>query len=199
MGRHREFDTEEALDAAVAVFWRKGYEGTSFEDLTRATGVARPGLYAAFGNKESLFLKVLDRYESKYMTFMIDALGEPTSRRVVGRILAESLAVQTLDRDTLGCLGTNGALACSEDAEPIRQELVRRRRSTEAALKRRLERARDEGDLPGSSDCAVLASYVMTINQGLAVQAKAGASVPVLRGVVEHVLSTWPAPPTRKR
>lgn len=194
MGRHREFDVDEALDAALSVFWQKGYEGTSFEDLTNATGVARPGLYSAFGNKETLFRKALDRYDSKYMSFISEALSETRARDVVRRILEGSVEVQTLYSTNRGCLGINGALACSDEGEPIRKELVARRNATEAALRRRLQRARQEGDLPRSADCAVLASYIMTVNQGLAVQAKAGASKAMLRAIVEHVLTTWPSP-----
>lgn len=192
MGRHREFDVDKALDAALSVFWQKGYEGTSFEDLTRATHVARPGLYAAFGNKEALFLKALDRYDAKYMAFMSEALGEPKVRDVVRRILEGSLEVQTLNDASRGCLGINGALACSDQTEPIRQELIARRTATEAALRTRLEHARKEGELPPSADCAMLASYVMTITQGMAVQAKAGASKAALNAIADHVLATWP-------
>ena len=192
MGRHREFAVDQALDAALAVFWDKGYEGTSLEDLTRATGVARPGLYSAFGNKEMLFRKALDRYQAKYMTFMKAALDEPNSRAVVRRILEGSAELQTMNGNHRGCLGINGALACSDEAEPIRQELVSRRGAAEAALRARLERARKEGDLPRSADCAMLAGYVTTVSQGMAVQAKAGASKKSLDAIVEHVLSAWP-------
>lgn len=192
MGRHREFDPEEALDAALSVFWQKGYEGTSFEDLTRATGVARPGLYAAFGNKEALFRKALDRYDTAYMAFMREALNEPRARDVVRRILEESIEVQTLNGASLGCLGINGAMACSDESEAIRQELIRRRKASEAALRTRLERARQEGDLPSSANAAVLAGYVMAVNQGMAVQAKAGASKASLKAIVEHALAGWP-------
>ncbi|PIO96926.1 TetR/AcrR family transcriptional regulator [Pleomorphomonas carboxyditropha] len=192
MGRHREFDPERALEAALVVFWRKGYEGTSFEDLTQATGVARPGLYAAFGNKEALFLKVLDRYEATYVAFMREALGEPHARDVVRRILEGNAIVHTLDGESRGCLGINGAMACSDEGEPVRQELVRRRAASEAALRDRLERARREGDLPADADSTVLAAYVMTIGQGMAVQAKAGAPRQKLDAIAAHVLATWP-------
>jgi len=192
MGRHRQFDEGEALEAALSVFWQKGYEGTSFEDLSQATGVARPGLYAAFGNKQEIFIKALDLYDAKYMGFMADALNESTSRKVVERILRGSAGVQTMSAAHPGCLGINGALACSDDAEPIRRELIRRRAATQLALRKRLERAQREGDLPASVDSAALASFVMAVSQGMAVQAKAGASRKALEGLVEHVLSTWP-------
>jgi AcrR family transcriptional regulator len=193
MGRHREFDLDRALDAALSVFWQKGYEGASFDDLTHATGVARPGLYAAFGNKEALFRRALDRYDTKYLAFTAEALEEPKARDVVRHLLEGTTIVTTSFPGSLGCLGVNGALACSDAGEPIRQELIARRSATEALLRRRLERAQAEGDLPQSADCAVLASYVTTVNQGMAVQAKAGASRETLQAIVRHVLETWPS------
>ncbi|HEY0207532.1 TetR/AcrR family transcriptional regulator [Acerihabitans sp.] len=191
MGRHREFDTDEALAAALSVFWQKGYEGASFEDLTKATGVARPGLYSAFGNKEALFHRVLDLYEVQYMGFMREALLEPTSRRVVERILRGCANLHTLNAAHPGCLGLNGALACSDEAEPVRRELIRRRDASERALRRRLESARREGDLAPAADCAILAAFVMTIAQGMAVQAKAGATRQMLDNLADHVLNAW--------
>lgn len=193
MGRHREFDADEALEAALSVFWQKGYEGASFSDLTQATGVARPGLYAAFGNKEALFIKALDLYDAKYMSFMSDALNEATSYTVAERILRGNASVLTKNPAHPGCLGINGALACSDDAEPIRRELVRRRTAMQSALRRRLERAQREGDLPASVDAVALTSFVMAVSQGMAVQAKAGASKEALDGLVDHVLGTWPS------
>jgi AcrR family transcriptional regulator len=196
MGRHREFDVDQALDAALSVFWRKGYEGASYEDLSTATKVSRPGLYSAFGNKQALFVRALDRYDARYMGFMQEALDEPTSRQVVERILRGSAEVQTLNPESPGCLGMNGALACSDEAESIRTELVRRRQGTQEALRQRLERARAEGDLPATADPATLAAFVMAISQGMAVQAKAGATRASLLALVDHVLSTWPATTT---
>ncbi len=195
MGRHKQFDEGEALDAALSVFWQKGYEGTSFDSLTKATGVARPGLYSAFGNKEALFHKALDLYEAKYMGFMAEALNEPTSLKVVECILRGCVSLHTMSSAHPGCLGMNGALACSDDAESVRRELILRRTATQSALRRRLDRAQREGDLPPSADCTVLASFVMTVTQGMAVQAKAGGSKKALDGLVDHVLSTWPKTP----
>ncbi|MGE7989682.1 TetR/AcrR family transcriptional regulator [Pseudomonas sp. NPDC089554] len=192
MGRHRQFDEREALEAALKVFWQKGYEGTSFEDLTKATGVARPGLYTAFGNKEALFRKALDLYGTKYVGYMTEALDEPNSLAVVTRMLRECARVQTLHREHPGCLGLNGALACSDNNERIRLVLVERRAVMQLGLCHRLEQARREGDLPGDTDCVALAAYVMVVIQGMGVQAKAGASRKTLNTVVDQVLMTWP-------
>ncbi len=193
MGRHREFDEDTVLDAALGIFWDKGFEGTSFEDLTRATRVARPGLYSAFGNKEALFRKALDRYEDRHMRFMSEALEAPTSREVVRTILQGAVALMTLNGESRGCLGINGALACSDDGAAIQEELVARRKMAESALRVRLEAARDQGDLPDSADCTMLASYVMTVNHGMAIQAKAGTPKASLNVLIDYVLSSWPS------
>jgi AcrR family transcriptional regulator len=192
MGRPREFEIDEALEAALQIFWRKGYEGTSLSDLTQAMGITRPSLYATFGNKEELFRKVLDRYEDVCMRFMRDALEEPTSRAVVEKLLYGSADAQTDPPHPPGCLGMNGALACSEEAEPIRLELIGRRLAGEAALRRRLEQAKADGDLPQAADTAALARYVMTVAQGMAIQAASGASREALHQVIATALLAWP-------
>nr|WP_256731287.1 TetR/AcrR family transcriptional regulator [Sphingomonas sp. dw_22] len=194
MGRHREFDVDKALEAALFVFWEKGYEGTSFEDLTRATGVVRPGLYSAFGNKAALFRKAIDRYEEKYTTYLGEALAEPRIRDAVRRFFDGSIEVQTLGGVGRGCAVMNGALACSDEAEPLRQELIARQKTGEDAWRNRLERAVRKGELPQATDCAMLAGYVTAVNHGLAVQARAGASKASLRAIAAHVLDTWPLP-----
>lgn len=193
MGRHREFDLEHALDAAVSVFWEKGYEGTSYDDLTRVTGVARPSLYAAFGNKESLFRLALDRYSAVHLSFLDTALQKPKSRDVVRLFLEGTVDVTTSQPGSLGCLGVNCAVASSDTSEPSCQEVVARRSMSEEKLRSRLERAKAEGDLPASANCAALAGYVATISHGLAVQAKGGVCRDTLLAIVQQVLQTWPS------
>jgi len=193
MGRHREFDTEKALDAALAVFWAKGFEGASYADLTAATGVARPGLYAAFGNKEEMFLKALDRYEQLFMGFFPAALAEARSVDVARLALRGAAEVHTGACTPAGCLGINGALACSDDAESIRIRLAHRRRSAEAVLAERFVRAKNDGDLRADADPAALARFVMTLSQGMSVQAKAGATREQLLEVAKLALAGWPS------
>lgn len=193
MGRHREFDIEKALDAALAVFWAKGFEGASYADLTAATGVARPGLYAAFGNKEDMFVKALERYDQLYMGFFPEALRETRSIDVVRKTLRGTAEVHTGVCTPAGCLGINGALACSNEAEGVRVRLAERRRRAEHTLAERLLRARDEGDLRADADPTALARFVMTITQGMSVQAKAGATREQLLEVAELALAGWPS------
>ena len=143
-GRPRTFDVDQALDCALKVFWRKGYEGTSLHDLTEAMGINRPSLYAAFGNKEELFRKALDRYAAGPAAHMREALEEPTARAVVERLLRKTADVLTDPCHPPGCLAVQGALSCGEAAESIRQELNSRRSASEAALRERFERAKSE-------------------------------------------------------
>src|SRR5882724_10042851 len=126
-GRPREFDVEKALDRALEVFWRKGYEGASLLDLTRAMGINRPSLYAAFSSKEGLFRKALDRYADGPAAYVREALGEPTARAVAERLLRGAIDLLTDRRNPRGCLMVQGALACGAAAESVRGELVSRR------------------------------------------------------------------------
>src|SRR5437588_4542148 len=128
-GRPRTFDAEKALDRALKVFWRKGYEGTSLPDLTRAMRINRPSLYAAFGNKEALFRKALDRYVEGPAAYVRKALDEPTARAAAGRLLGGTIDLLTDPRHPRGCLMVQGALACGEAAESVRRELAARRRA----------------------------------------------------------------------
>src|SRR3954463_10083608 len=127
MGRPRSFDVDRALEAALAVFWRKGFEGTSLPDLTEAMGINRPSLYAAFGNKEALFRKALDRYAQGPAQYVNEALNAPTARQVVQQLLDGVIEMATDKRNPRGCLMVQAALSCGENAECIRNELAARR------------------------------------------------------------------------
>jgi AcrR family transcriptional regulator len=193
VGRPRAFDIDTALDRALQVFWSKGYEGTSLSDLTKAMGINRPSLYAAFGNKENLFRKALDRYAEGPAAYMRTALDESTAHAVVERLLRGVVDLLTDPCTPQGCLAVQGALACGDAADAIRQELIARRVAGEAALCQRLERAIADGDLPADANPADLARYVTTVSQGMAVQAAGGASREELQRVVEMALRAWPA------
>jgi AcrR family transcriptional regulator len=193
MGRARTFDVEKALEAALSIFWRKGYEGTSYADLVAATGVERPALYSAFGNKEALFLRALGRYSEHYASYVSEALDLKTSREVAASFLAGAADLSTRFPDRTGCLGINGALAVSDDAECARLALIEWRAQGEASLRHRFQRAKDDGDLPADADAAVLAAYLLAVAHGMAVQAKAGFPREVLMAVAKQALSTWPS------
>ena len=191
-GRPRTFDPDKALDRALGVFWKKGYEGASLPDLTKAMGINRPSLYAAFGNKESLFRKAVERYARGPAGYASEALAQPTARAAVERLLRGGICVGTGPKGPRGCLMVQAALTCGDDAEPVRKELAARRAAGEAALRRRLERAREVGDLPPGADPAGLAKYIFTVMHGMAVQAAGGATRQELERVVDTALRAWP-------
>jgi AcrR family transcriptional regulator len=192
IGRPREFDLENALDRALLVFWRNGYEGASIADLTDAMGINPPSLYAAFGNKEGLFRKVVDRYIERYAGFWEVARAAPTARAMVEHLLHASVDFVTDESNPRGCLMVRGAMACSEAANKIRDELVTRRATGEAMLRERFERAIGTSEMPPELDPADYARYIMTVLEGLSVQAAGGASREDLRKVAAMTLRTWP-------
>ncbi|QUS39769.1 TetR/AcrR family transcriptional regulator [Tardiphaga alba] len=191
MGRPREFDVDSALDLALHVFWRKGYEGASMADLTEAMGITKPSLYAAFGNKEELFRKALDRYVDGPGAYFRTGLEKTTARGVVEHILYESVNAVT-DPNNPGCLAVQGALCCGEAAETIKQELTSRRNKGELDLRARFDRAVAEGDLPADADAGDLARYISAILQGMAVQAAGGAPREQLRKLADMAMRSWP-------
>jgi AcrR family transcriptional regulator len=192
-GRPREFCVDEALVAALRVFWSKGYEGASMTDLTEAMGITRPSLYAAFGNKEALFRKALDLYEREKLTYVGQALEAPTARGVAEHMLNGSLRNQTSREDPRGCLGVISSVACGAEADCIRQEVLERGKIAHQAMVERMERAIAEGDFVGPVDAESITNYLYAIMQGMAVQAGAGASIVELQGLVATTLAVWPS------
>lgn len=192
-GRPRLFSTEEALAAALRVFWSKGYEGASLSDLTAAMGINRPSLYAAFGNKEALFLKALDLYDREKVAFMRAALTEPTARGVAECILWGALHLHTGPNNPKGCLHVIHSVACGTEAEAARAAVVARRTSAETALVSRFEDAKATGDLAGNVEPLGLARYLIAVVQGIAVQAGSGVPRGELEQLVQTTLQVWPS------
>jgi AcrR family transcriptional regulator len=192
IGRPRQFDLKETLDLALKVFWEKGYEGASLPELTKAMGINRPSLYAAFGNKEELFRKALDRYEQGAAAYFRAALDEPTARKVVERLWNDGVNLVTSPDNPRGCLAVQAALVCGAAAESVRLELANRRRAAELALRKRLQRAKADGDLPRDSSPADLARYAVTVLRGMSVQSASGATRQDLRKVANVALAAWP-------
>lgn len=192
MPRPRSFDLERATERALQLFWSKGYEGTTLEDLSQAMGINRPSLYAAFGNKEGVFRRALARYVSGPSAGAAAALDAGTAREVAHRLLrfyADSVGQPDRPR---GCLLVQGALVCGDEGASIRQALADQRRLGEEALIGRFERAKREGELPADVSPTDLGRYVWTVCQGIAVQAAGGATRDQLRRVVEQAMRAWP-------
>jgi len=192
LGRPRTFDVNAALDAAVEVFWRHGYEGSSIAALNEAMGISTPSLYAAFGNKDELFRKAVERYDEKQGELFRSALEEPTARRVFECLIRAAIVQATRPRHPDGCLLVQGALASGPEADPAKMTLIRYRHAAEAAIRERFERAAREGDLPPPLDPKQLARFVWTVNQGVAVQAAGGATRSELEAVCAMALRCWP-------
>ena len=192
-GRPRAFDVNEALDRALELFWRHGYEGTSLTMLTESMGINVPSLYAAFGNKETLFYKVLEHYLESPASYMINALRQPTARQVAEDVLSGSIELATLPGGAGGCLLVRGAIATGPTNDAIRQQLNACRAKGETLMCERFERAITEGDLPPDANAAQLARFLMTLNCGLSVQAAGGATRKQLEEVAELALQCWPS------
>ncbi|HUU67388.1 MAG TPA: TetR/AcrR family transcriptional regulator [Methyloceanibacter sp.] len=192
IGRPRTFNKEEALDQALDVFWRKGYEGASICDLTAAMGINPPSLYAAFGNKEALFRQALDRYSETRAGFVREALAAPKAREGIAALLrgtAQSLADKSSPR---GCLLVQGIAGAGDHAQCIRDELSARRAAAQKAIRERLKQAQAEGELAADADPAALARYFSTVTQGMAIQAASGASRKELERIADMALRAWP-------
>lgn len=184
-GRPRTFDADAALDRALEVFWRQGYEGTSLTDLTTAMGINRPSLYAAFGNKDELFAKALARYLDGPGAFAVQALEAPTAREVIERMVNGAVELTAGEDRPHGCLSVNSVHACGPDAKGARDRALACRMAGESALRRRFEQA---PDLPAGYDPGDLARLVHTLTDGIAVQAAGGRTREELHRVADLAL-----------
>ncbi|GGI22636.1 TetR/AcrR family transcriptional regulator [Bradyrhizobium guangdongense] len=183
IGRPREFDAETALDRAMEVFWRHGYEGATIAQLTEAMGINPPSLYACFGNKEGLLKAALDRYTKLRGVWMDEVVAAPTARDVADRMLMGIAEKQTDPANPPGCLLVQGGIACGTGSENVPFELAARRAQNEDQLRDRFVRAKAEGDLKASADPAALARYVSAVAVGMGVMASSGADREALRQV----------------
>ncbi|MCO5070216.1 MAG: TetR/AcrR family transcriptional regulator [Rhizobiaceae bacterium] len=191
-GRPREFDTDEAITKAMRLFWRNGYEGTSLSDLTDELGITRPSLYAAFGNKEALFLKVLDRYDEETAPFIETALMAPSARELAGGLVYGACAFHSDPNNPPGCLMVHGALVGSQASAPVRRETSRRREQLRERIAERLEHAQAEGDLPADAKPVALSGYLVALLRGIAVEAASGARPDDLRRIADMAMIAWP-------
>ncbi len=191
-GRPRGFDRDTAIERAMHVFWKQGYEGASLHDLTAAMGIQPASLYGAFGSKQGLFALALARYLAGPTAFLHAALQEPTAYAVAVRILREAAEFLGTRRGARGCMTIQAAMAGGEEAEPVRRRLIRLRVRQRNELRRRFERAKAERDLPEDTDPAGLADFITAVFQGMAVQAVNGAGRQRLLRIANTALRAWP-------
>ncbi len=191
-GRPRVFDMDEALDKALEIFWKRGYEGASITELAETLGINKPSLYAAFGNKEELFKKALSRYVSGPVAFIQEAVNQPTAFEVAQNFLINAVEFFTDTKHPKGCLIVQAALSVSADSLMVKDLLTNYRYSYEHQLAKRFEKAKEEGDLPTDANAETLAKFLSTLHQGMSVQVTSGASKGELIEIVEFALKSWP-------
>lgn len=192
MGRPREFSEDQAVEAAMRVFWEKGYEGTSLDDLTHAMGINRSSLYSTFGDKESLFRRVISRYGEAQLTFVSDALSQSSARKAIEALWRNTVRFLSDSTHPRGCLSLQGGLTCGSGMEAVKKAMVDWRKSALAPIEERMHRARNEGDLPARVNPKDLARYVLIVMNGLSVQAANGASQTEMDAAVDIALRSIP-------
>ncbi|EHK55297.1 TetR/AcrR family transcriptional regulator [Allomesorhizobium alhagi] len=193
-GRPRGFDRAEALRQAMRLFWAKGYDGASLADLTAVMGINPPSLYAAFGSKEALFREATDLYsETEGVDIWRSLHQSATARQAVEGFLRESAAAFSRAGDPPGCLIVLGALNANGNNAAICEDLRQRREANVAELRTRLEAAVREGELPAGIDCEAIAVFYVTVQQGMSIQARDGASHARLLAAADGAMAAWDA------
>jgi len=191
-GRPRTFDREQALRSAMDVFWARGYDGTTLEELQAAMGgIAPPSFYAAFGSKDRLFREAVDLYRARMSERIGTALDRPTAREGIAGLLRVATDQFCSDTGPRGCLVLLGALTCSRADKDAQAHLDALRHEGTEMIRLRLTRAVSDGDLPGGTPVAAMASFYTTVLHGLAVRARAGASRKELIASVDAAMAAW--------
>ena len=202
VGRPREFDADLALDRALELFWRNGYEGASINEIAQAMGVSKPSLYAAFGDKESLYLRALARYGERQRSVHARVLeAEPEARRAVELLMLSAVEALADPETPGGCMVVTGTTSCASPGVPesVKHALVEALHGAGRAIEARLARAKREGQLPAATDVTALAVYFNTVLAGLSVQARGKQCAHALRDVVASTMRAWPeVEPARK-
>ena len=188
MARPRSFNPDEALDLARDVFWQKGFQGTSLDDITAATGLAKPSLYAAFGDKNALFLKVLDRYHQRIVANAERTLNEGASARdAIERWLTSFVPFCSGARGIRGCLSVNTAADGVSDQKEVRNRLEGFNRRLEQLLRNRLRA--DRAQFSAAFDPDAAAHTIMAIYLGLMVMAKDAPTAARVRATLNQAIS----------
>ncbi len=201
----KQFDRDEVLNRATALFWRRGYEATSIRDLVEATGINRGSIYGTFGDKQSLFLAVLDHYGKTVAKPMLAALDNPDPRRAI-EMMFESIICRTSDpKFPRGCLNTNTSLECPSAGDEISRKIAEGFGLQESSIYQVLRRAQAEGSLASTLDAKALARFFVAVAQGLNVVNKAVADPGALKDIAGIAMRVWETgerarqPPARRR
>ena len=192
-GRPLSFDRERALEQAMHVFWKRGYEAASVAELTAAMGITAPSLYTAFGDKEHLFLEAIERYVSgPGAGFPLALEEEPTAYLAIQRVLLEAAEELTRPCHPKGCMVTMAATNCSEASARIQEALAKRRKVSDTGIRCRIECGISRGELPADTDAETLANFYGTVFRGMSMQAADGATRESLTATAEAAMRAWP-------
>ena len=191
-GRPRSFDRAVALRRAMEVFWAQGYDGTSMSDLIAAMEVNSPSIYAAFGRKEALFREAVALYRATEGGRIWGAMTTaPSARAAIESVLRVSAEEFTRPGKPRGCLIVLGALNADDGNEAVRRELQEHRAENMKMLLLRLKRGVAEGELPDGPDWRAIAAFYITVQQGMSIQARDGASRKALLAVADCAMAAW--------
>lgn len=192
-GRPRQFDTEQALSQAMKLFWQQGYQGTSLDDLSKTMGVTKPSLYAAFGDKEQLFLKAFDRYSQLYGGRVREAVAVQTNVYDAVKAYLNTIADILSDiNNPAGCLWVNSTLEGHHFGETIKRKIIGHKAQSEAVLYDRLRQAQIEGQIPIEEDIQALARFFSSIGNAMAVIARVHPDPVKIRQMVEIAMRAMP-------
>ena len=190
MARPKAFNEEEVLDKAVAVFWAKGYEATSMQDLVDAMGIQRGSIYAAFGNKQQLFLQSLERYGKVVVKQFLDILeSKPSAIESIELFFAQLVEHLLTAGPLRSCLVTNSAIERGLRDEETKQQVLHLLNELEQGFYQALQRAREKGEISTELDINKLANFLTSNMQGLLVMGKVCSERSVLEGINQMTLS----------
>ena len=187
-GRPINFDKDAALEAAMLLFWERGYEGTSMADLTQAMGLHPSSIYAAFGDKHALFQLAVKRYMEKRATYAGKALEEPTLEKFIRALFSNTVAFLTTPGHPPTCMTLAGAVGCSLSATPARDLMTEIRKQNQVVLRQRLLKARKSGEFSKDIDLDDYTRYLSTIIAGLSIQAANGSTKAELNRTAQMAL-----------
>jgi AcrR family transcriptional regulator len=187
-GRPTNFDKDAALEAAMLLFWERGFEGASMADLTQAMGLNPSSIYTAFGNKHALFSLAVSRYRDTRAQYATEALAEPTLGEMIRALFNNTVAFLTTPGHPPSFMTLVGAVGCSIDAAPARDLMTAVRKQNEAAIKQRLLLARKAGELSKEIDVDDYTRYLSLLLAGLSIQAANGSSRAKLKRTAQMAL-----------
>jgi AcrR family transcriptional regulator len=200
-GRPPVFDRGIALNKAMKLFWERGYEGTSFDNLIAAMGISASSFYNSFGSKESLYCEATKSYLDWSGNWFFAILNDPSiDTKTAFARLFESTAEEFTRRDhPLGCMISLAGTHCSPGMKNIREMMVEHRAFSEGAMAERIRKGVADRDVPEDADCDMLAAYYSAVARGLAVQARDGASREKLVEIGRLAMRAWPTRKARGR